>query len=187
MLLPVVAKRFVLKNDAEKLRRFRSAVFVPIDGVDFEPYVKLLLSSVKDVCIADRLVVLTDGDGGGLAPGEGAPGALRKKSLDGIAVELKASAIFEAVISDYSLESELVRSGNGALMRESYLKLHPRSVEKWDNAIALAGDAQAAAVQKVFETTRKGDFAQLLAEDIAKGRDFVVPDYLRNAINSLVA
>lgn len=187
LLLPVLAKRFVLKNDAEKLRRFRSAVFVPIDGVDFEPYVKLLLSSVKDVCIAERLVVLTDGDGGGLTPGEDAPGALRKKSLDGIAVELKASAIFEAVISDYSLESELVRSGNGALMRESYLKLHPRSAEKWDNAIALAGDAQAAAVQKVFETTRKGDFAQLLADDIAKGRDFVVPDYLRNAINSLVA
>ncbi|MFK3781398.1 ATP-dependent nuclease [Agrobacterium sp. NPDC089420] len=44
LLLPVIAKKVVLKGEAEKLRLFRSAVFVPIDGVDFEPYAKLLLS-----------------------------------------------------------------------------------------------------------------------------------------------
>lgn len=187
LLLPVLAKKFVLRDDVEKLRRFRSAVFVPIDGVDFEPYVKLLLTSVQGVCIADRLVVLTDGDGFNLAAGAVSPGALRKNSLDAVVARLGASDIFEVVINDYSLETELVRNGNGALMKDSYLKLHPRSGEKWDDAVALTGDAQAAAIQKLFETTRKGDFAQLLAEDIGRGQEFLVPDYLQRAINSLAA
>ena len=39
-----------------------STVFVPIDGVDFAPYIKLLLTSTNDARIADRLVVMTDGD-----------------------------------------------------------------------------------------------------------------------------
>ena len=38
LLLPVIAEHFTLKGQPEKLRLFRSAVFVPIDGVDFVPY-----------------------------------------------------------------------------------------------------------------------------------------------------
>jgi putative ATP-dependent endonuclease of OLD family len=62
LLLPAIAKHHTLKDDIEKLRLFRSAVFVPIDGVDFEPYATLLMSSVNEARIADRLVILTDGD-----------------------------------------------------------------------------------------------------------------------------
>jgi putative ATP-dependent endonuclease of OLD family len=47
-----------------RLRLFRSAIFVPIDGVDFQPYAKLLLSPFNEVRIADRLIILTDVDGG---------------------------------------------------------------------------------------------------------------------------
>lgn len=186
LLLPVIAKKLVLKDDAEKLRRFRSAVFVPIDGVDFEPYAKLLLMPFEGVRIADKLVVLTDGDGGNLEAGARLPGVLRKRSLDGVAIELKATELFDVVINDYSLETELVRAGNAELLKTVYLQLHPRSEAKWDAAIALDGDAQAVAIQTLFETTRKGDFAQLLAEEINAGKDFFVPDYLARAINSLV-
>lgn len=187
LLLPVIAKKIVLKDDPEKLRLFRSAVFVPIDGVDFEPYAKLLMTPLDEVRIADRLVVVTDGDGGDLEVGQESPGVLRKRNLDAIATRLGADGLLEVIINDYSLETELVRAGNAALLKNVYLKLHSRSGDKWDAAIALSGDAQALAVQKLFETTRKGDFAQLLAEEINKGEAFAVPGYLKRAIDVLVA
>ncbi len=187
LLLPVIAKKIVLKDDPEKLRLFRSAVFVPIDGVDFEPYAKLLMTPFDEVRIADRLVVVTDGDGGDLKVGQELPGVLRKRNLDAIATRLGADGLFEVIINDYSLETELVRAGNAAVLKIVYLKLHPRSGDKWDAAVALNGDAQALAIQKLFETTRKGDFAQLLAEEINDGQAFAVPDYLKHAIYVLVA
>ncbi len=187
LLLPVIAKKIVLKDDAEKLRLFRSAVFVPIDGVDFEPYTKLLLSPYQDVRIADRLVVLTDGDGGEVAAGVEFPGVGRKRKLEGVAGGLGAADLLDVVINDYSLETELVRAGNADLLKQVYLVLHPRSGDKWDAAVAEADAAQAVAIQKLFETTRKGDFAQLLAEEIDSGKAFTVPAYLKGAIEALVA
>ncbi|QWG18171.1 AAA family ATPase [Bradyrhizobium sediminis] len=186
LLLPVIAKKLVLKDDPEKLRLFRSAVFVPIDGVDFEPYTKLLLTPFDEVRIADRLVVLTDGDGGSLEEGEVLPGEVRKAKLNALAAGLGANELIDVVINDYSLETELVRAGNGPLLKDIFLKLHPRSGGKWDTAVALVGDAQALAIQSLFETTRKGDFAQLLAEEINEGKAFVVPAYLKRAIETLV-
>ncbi|MBN9510623.1 MAG: AAA family ATPase [Alphaproteobacteria bacterium] len=186
LLLPIMAKKIVLKDDADKLRLFRSAVFVPIDGVDFQPYAKLLLSPFNEVRIADRLVVLTDGDGGEVAEGAITPGVGRKRDLEALAAGLGASDLLEVVINDYSLETELVRAGNAAVLKDVYLKLHPRSGDKWDAAVALAGAAQAVAIQKLFETTRKGDFAQLVAEEINKGTAFTMPAYLKAAIEALV-
>jgi putative ATP-dependent endonuclease of OLD family len=186
LLLPVIAKKVVLKAEPEKLRLFRSAVFVPIDGVDFEPYAKLLLSPFNEVRIADRLVVLTDGDGGEVAEVAMTPGAGRKRDLEAVAAKLGASDLLEVVINDYSLETELVRAGNGALLKGAYVKLHPRSADKWDAAAGQAGAAQAVAIQKLFESTRKGDFAQLVAEEINNGAAFTVPAYLKTAIEALV-
>lgn len=186
LLLPVMAKKIVLKDDANKLRLFRSAVFVPIDGVDFQPYAKLLLSPFNDVRIADRLVVLTDGDGGEVAEGAVTPGAGRKRDLEKMVAGLGAGDLLDVIINDYSLETELVRAGNAALLRDIYLKLRPRSAEKWDAAVGQAGAAQSVAIQKLFETTRKGDFAQLIAEEINNGKAFTVPAYLKAAIEALV-
>ena len=186
LLLPVIAKKIVLKDDADMLRLFRSAVFVPIDGVDFEPYAKLLLSPYNEVRIADRLVVLTDGDGSKVPEGQTAPGILRKRKLEALIGGLGAGDYLDVVINDYSLETELVRAGNAAVLRDVYLKLHPLSGDKWDVAVALAGAAQAVAIQKLFDTTRKGDFAQLVAEEINRGTVFKVPTYLRAAIEALV-
>ena len=186
LLLPVIAKKIVLKDDADKLRLFRSAVFVPIDGVDFQPYAKLLLSPFNDVRIADRLVVLTDGDGGEAPEGAMIPGAGRKRDLEALVAGLGASDLLEVVINDYSLETELVRAGNADVLKKVYLQLHPRSGDKWDAAVAQIGAAQAVAIQKLFETTRKGDFAQLVAEEINNGTVFAVPAYLKAAIEALL-
>ncbi|WP_216838906.1 ATP-dependent endonuclease [Caulobacter sp. S45] len=186
LLLPVIAKKIILKDDVEKLRLFRSAVFVPIDGVDFDPYAKLLLTAYEDVRIADRLVVLTDGDGGDVAAGQETPGAARKRKLTALAKGLGAEALLDVIVNDYSLESELVRAGNAATMKAAYEVLHPQSGAKWDAAVSQAGAAQAAAVQKLFETTRKGDYAQVLADAINQDAAFTVPGYLKLAIEALV-
>ncbi len=187
LLLPVIAKKIVLKGDVDKLRLFRSAVFVPIDGVDFEPYAKLLLTPFEDVRIADRLVILTDGDGGDAEDGAETPGAARKRKLDAAVAALGAEDLLDVVINDYSLETELVRAGNADLLKQVYLGFHKQSAAKWDAAIAQNGKAQALAIQKLFETTRKGDFAQVLAEEINSGKAFEVPAYLKTAIEKLVA
>ncbi|KAA3509200.1 ATP-dependent endonuclease [Agrobacterium rosae] len=243
LLLPIVAKHHTLKSHPEKLRLFMSTVFVPIDGVDFAPYIKLLLTSINDARIADRLVVMTDGDravdedkdeeddgaaqdeinesaGVGPSPisednGESAlvreevaqalkreedegdtqaktvdpviPGERRKKEFDDLATSLGGIDHFRAITSIYSLETELIEAGNVDILRNVYLDLHPRSRRKWDKAVALSGDARAKAIHKIFKTTRKGDFAQMLAKRIEDGEAFKVPAYIGDAIEAVVS
>jgi putative ATP-dependent endonuclease of the OLD family len=186
LLLPVIAKHIVLKDKLDSHRQFRSSVFVPIDGVDFEPYVKLLLTPYSDIHIADRVIVITDGDKGNLPDGDKTPGESRKEALTKIANDLKTSSALEVFINTYSLESELVLAGNSDMLKAVYLEQHPRSEEKWNAAIAKNGSEQAVEIQKLFETTRKGDSAQLLAERIIAGEAFQVPGYIKDAIDALV-
>ncbi len=217
-----------------------STVFVPIDGVDFAPYIKLLLTSINDARIADRLVVMTDGDraadddeddddaqdemnesagaGATLRSKDSAesalvqeevaqaldremdeavtqaqtvdpviPGERRKKEFDDLATELGGIDHFKAIASTYSLETELIEAGNVDILRKVYLDLHPRSRRKWDNAVGLSGDARAKAIHKIFKTTRKGDFAQILAKRIEDGEAFNVPGYIGDAIEAVVS
>jgi putative ATP-dependent endonuclease of OLD family len=222
LLLPVIAEHHTLKGDAEKLRLFRSAVFVPIDGVDFKPYANLLTSPINDARIAERVVVMTDGDfgvgqGGDDEEDEGAddiaeasavsetdalerddpdepedetliPGERRKRALDRLAEKNGATNVLTAITSRYSLESELMESGNGAILRAAYLKLHPRSKKKWDKAAALSGDERAKEIGNLFKAARKGDFAQVLAELIEKNEHaFTVPPYIEQTISAVVA
>ncbi|SCB36663.1 ATP-dependent nuclease [Rhizobium hainanense] len=241
LLLPIIAKYHALKGHPEKLRLFMSTVFVPIDGVDFAPYIKLLLTSINDARIADRLVVMTDGDraaeegeeddgdaqdemneSDGVGPtlvsednAETAsvqeevaqaldrekdeavtpaksvnpviPGEQRKKEFDDLATKLGGIDHFKAIASTYSLETELIEAGNVGILRNVYLDLHPRSRRKWDKAVALTGDARARAIHKIFKTTRKGDFAQMLAKRIEDGEAFNVPGYIGDAIEAVVS
>ena len=82
LLLPIIAKNHVLKDDQDKSRIFRSAVFVPIDGVDFECYMRLLLTPYNDIRIADRVVIITDGDRTDEAMGTATPGERRKSHAE---------------------------------------------------------------------------------------------------------
>jgi putative ATP-dependent endonuclease of OLD family len=210
LLLPVIAEHFTLKEEPEKLRLFRSAVFVPIDGVDFTPYANLLTRSINEARIAERVVVMTDGDHGvgqdedddpsadeNQPAGNGTsatnekviiPGERRKRALDALARANGASAILATITSRYSLESELLEAGNGAILRAAYVSLHPRSGEKWDKAAALEGDDRAKAIGAIFKNARKGDFVQMLADLIEKKKHtFVVPAYIEKTIREVVA
>jgi putative ATP-dependent endonuclease of OLD family len=186
LLLPVIAKHHVLKDKPADFRIFRSAVFVPIDGVDFTPYAKALLSPFNNVRIADRLVIITDGDKHTVEDGKPLPGAERKSDLDTLAANMHASDFLDVFVNTYSLETELVAAGNAACLKAVYLVLHPQSEDKWDETVAKTGDDRAQAIQDLFKTTPKGDFAQLLAEEAAASQTFVVPDYIRKAIEALV-
>lgn len=201
LLLPAIAKHVVLKDQPDKLRLFRSSVFVPIDGVDFEPYVRLLLSPVNEARIADRVVVVTDRDPE--EPAEAKPdaapsnapsreplapaGERRASALETVAGELGAGDHLAVFINSVSLESELLAAGNADVMKTAYLALRPRSETTWDAALAKSGDERAQAFQKLFETTRKGDYAQVLAQQIEDGAAFAAPKYLTDAIEALVS
>lgn len=187
LLLPVIARKFVLKDQVEKLRLFRSAVFVPIEGVDFMPYAQLLLTHHKGARIADQVIAITDGDGWGLASGQSSPGASRKVALDAFAKEQDAADLLHVSVNDFSLESELALAGNEALLKAAYLEAHPRSESNWTSAVANTNrEAKARAIQDLFGNTAKGDFAQTLAEKLTNASDFKVPAYLRDAIEALV-
>jgi putative ATP-dependent endonuclease of OLD family len=186
LLLPVIAKHHVLKDRPSELRIFQSAVFVPIEGVDFKPYAKLLMTPFNGVRIADRLVILTDGDKLTVKDGQDLPGAKRRKVLQTLASEKQASSVLEVIVNTYSLEPELVASGNAADMKAVFLALHSESEEKWNAAVAKSGDEQARAVQELFLSTPKGDFAHLLAEKVSTNKDFKVPDFICQAIEALV-
>jgi putative ATP-dependent endonuclease of OLD family len=187
ILLPIIAKLYIFSNDADKLRKFRSATFVPIDGVDFEPYVKLLLTPIDNIRIADKVIIMTDGDKQLQNIDDIVLGVDRKNRIEAVADKLGAGDLLEVVLNDYSLETELVRAGNEKLLRSIYLQLHPRSEPKWNAAVSKSNDEQALAIQELFKTTRKGDFAQILADKIVDGKAvFTIPDYLKRAIEALV-
>lgn len=186
LLLPIIARKFVLVGKPEQISIFRSAVFVPIDGVDFAPYVTLLLSSLNGVRIADRVVVMTDGDKTKAIAGKPTPGEERKTNLEKLAKVLDASGSFAAVVNTYSLETELAMAGNVDLMKLVYLELHPKSETRWEDAVTKTGDEKAVAIQQLFESTRKGDFAQILAEKLNDKTSFSVPPYITKAIEELV-
>lgn len=216
LLFPTIAQNYTLKDDTDRLRLFRSAVFVPIDGVDFLPYASLLLTALNSVRIADLVVVVTDGDKGKSKKDElqpeneqagsthateagnqteskvsGSlktviPGELRKNELTTLAKKLGAEKHLVVITNTYSLEAELLEAGNDSILRKAYLTIHPKSQEKWDNAVALSGDERANKIHEIFKDTRKGDFAQVLAELIEAGEDFKVPAYINDAIKALV-
>lgn len=187
LLLPIFAEKIVLKGQTEELRRFHSTIFVPIDGVDFQPYLKLLLSPKNGVCIADRVVVVTDGDGPKTLASGLTAGQNRKRLYDELAMTLSASDISETFINTYSLETELLSVGNADFLRTAYLRLHPQSGGKWDKAAAKKDAKLAKAIHKLFKDARKGDFAQVVAEMIEDGEPFNVPDYLVRAIKFIVS
>lgn len=178
ILLPCIAKYSVLSNDAEGLKRFKGTLTTPIEGVDFEPYVLLLLKCSEDGArIADRVIVITDGD----------PAVMgnRKERLEAVAKKFGGEAALTVKVNKYTLEQELFAEGNEHLLMKSYLTLHPKSGEKWKDLIQCREKMErpAAFLKLLADSgTRKGDLAQEIARRIERGAAFNVPGYLKEAI-----
>ncbi len=181
ILIPVIARYIVLKGDREAFRRFQGSVIVPIDGVDFKPYVEVLLRSHGGACIADRLVVVTDGDPS--VPGN------RKTELESLATGFNSTGALSVFTNDVTLEHALFAAGNEDLLKNSFLALHPRSENDWSTSITNFAEAGRPGVfLKLLaeKRTRKGDLIQQISERISRRPQlFQVPPYLKNAIREL--
>lgn len=177
LLLPPIAKTHVLRDDPAALQRFRGAVLVAIDGIDFGPYVEVLLRSVDGASVADRVVVMTDRD----PQLEGN----RATRLEALATGFGARPRLSVYSNAVTLEHELFGAGNEAVLRDVFVELRPRSGQRWDDEIAaLPENGRPGAFVALLSAmeVRKGDFAQALAERIVAGHAFVVPGYIRDAI-----
>ncbi|WP_433272288.1 ATP-dependent nuclease [Pseudonocardia xinjiangensis] len=203
LLLPVFARRVLNppspaqlfpsldeeeSEQAEKIRRARApwaryqgTTLVPIDSVDFEPYVQVLLTRHAGVCLADRVAVITDADPS--SPGD------RSARLKALAVTLGADThSFEVFTAQPTLEPELLRAAtrNQAAVKAAYLNQRPRAgADHWAEIESkLTPEEQIAEFSRhfVLHGLRKGQFAQDLAAQVAGDPTFVVPGYLERAI-----
>ena len=192
ILIPDIASRILYKDDPEALRHLLSASFVSIDGVDFEPYLTLLLSGNHQR--VDHIAVITDGD-----PDKemNLQGARRKSRYDTLFADHVKAGILAVYHGKTTLEADLFAlEENEEILKKTFLKLHPRLMGKWDALFADVGSdpqKRAAAFAKEIRGKTggldlgKGEFAQLVSEGIRKESKLAVPDYVHNAIDGLVA
>jgi putative ATP-dependent endonuclease of OLD family len=155
-------------------------VLVPIEGVDFAPYVEVLLRPSGGSTIADRVVVVTDADP--KVPGN------RKADLEAQAAGWGSAAKLSVFINKVTLEHELFGTGNEALLKAAFLALYPQSEAYWAEKVdAVQPDDRATAFVDLLKAkqTRKGDFAQRIADLIDAGEAFNVPAYLDQAIRKI--
>jgi putative ATP-dependent endonuclease of the OLD family len=195
IIIPELA-RLACNGDEVKLRHLAATSFVAIDGVDFEPYLKLLLNG--EAHRVDTVIVVTDGDPV-TKPTPRRLGHLRKQRY----VDMYPSEPrLEVFVGGTTLEAELFSMvGNEDLLKQAYLKMHPQSEAKWNGLFAEVGDdpaARATAFAKAIKRKTgdidlgKGDFAQLVCEAIEERRThdesatFDLPAYLKAAIDALM-
>ncbi|RPA19878.1 ATP-dependent endonuclease [Gordonia sp. OPL2] len=198
LLLPALATTHLrsVSADPERARRyqrqFASATIVSVEGVDFEPYLRVLLDG--DQPRVDRVVVVTDRDHTGA-------GDTRKAAYTELFSQAMTDGRLIVEVGGTTLEAEVFRhKENEPLLRAAFEELHPRSKDRWAAVVtaAEAGDDQyrAETFAKAIGNTisaddphldiGKGEFAQLVAEAADRGdTSLVVPAYLREAIEAV--
>ncbi|MEU3681469.1 AAA family ATPase [Streptomyces sp. NPDC030592] len=186
ILLPEFAR---LTLTGEGVQRFLGTALVPIDGVDFEPYVRVLLGqdSESGQRIARRVAVITDGDAGTAE----ATARSRIQKLNTLITTTGTGDLARVFHNEFTLEPEILRAGgpNRELLVEAWREQRPEAwVKHWDTVGNGPLDEQAKALSTLLQTKkiRKGDLAQaFLAEAAARPADApppAVPDYLRTAL-----
>ncbi|SPT51289.1 recombination protein F [Actinomadura madurae] len=183
ILLPVFAQQ--LLDDPRNLRRFTGAALIPIDGVDFEPYLRLLLTvGPGGTRIAQRVAVITDGDFGKCA---------RPKDLTDLIASLGAGSDARVFANHTSLEPELLltSSKNEDLIRQAWREMRPRAwQEDWQKIDGADAEQRAQTFKEQGDAARirKGDFAQeLLAVAVDAKQPLDVPGYLADALRWIAA
>ena len=151
--------------------------------MDFEPYVRLLLTRYEGVCIADRLVVVTDGDPA--APGD------RVEALNGLGVVLDSTGVLTVKHASITLEASLMEAGNDACLRAAFLEQRPTLEADWVTQVERVPAAERPiAVVELIATKRlrKGDLAQAIAAwSSLPLNELAVPQYLRETIEAVGA
>lgn len=191
VLLPVFARHRVLKDRSDALRAFRGVTLINVGSVDFAPYVKLLLSSVGDVRLLDRLVVITDGDPDLDGLGELPDSCKRRDDLLALAATLVSTDALIVTQSTYTLEADLLLPpGNAPVLEEAYLAQHKNSKKKWDRFTTSAASPAEGFYRELRADSKlisKGEFAHDIALRVVDEETvFTVPDYLAQAIHASI-
>jgi len=215
VLIPALARHCIYPGDSSAAkasrRRFRGTSIISVGSVDFSPYVRLLLTKIDGIRLADSVVIITDGDpaledaaeehtppsetaldGDDVQPDGAHPPAPynRASSLQQLGAELDAGDALYVAEAPHTLEADLLVPGstNSQVLRAAYLSQHPRSAAKWD-AIARDGDPAGALYKALREKqpfVAKGQFAHDVAQQISDNVAFICPDYLDRAIRRIV-
>lgn len=180
------------RTSAKHLRQFNSASIIAVDGVDFEPYLKLLLNGAATR--VDRVAVVTDGDKGA--------GARRASKYEKAFDSMSAQGVLGTFVGTRTLEADLFAlRENEAIMRTAFLALRRKSSKRWDALAAAAAGLGLEERAELFATALKtkpsslkpslnigkGDYSQLLIESALesvrrKTQELVLPTYLELAI-----
>ncbi len=62
VLLSVLARHCVFPGDRERRRAFHAVTIINVGSVDFEPYIRLLLTPINGLTVVEHLVAITDSD-----------------------------------------------------------------------------------------------------------------------------
>lgn len=180
LLIPVLAKNIVFKSNPGAWRRFTGSSLISVDGVDFLPYLLLLLSNVDGFSIFDNLIIVTDND----PDSRGDRSATFKQISKMLGSEDKLNVFTNRI----TLEHELFIAENEAVLKKAFLRCCPSSGEKWDQWIDSTEQLQRAnqfiALLK-DSRVKKGQFSQNLSSFIEDGENFIIPDYIESAIREL--
>ena len=201
LVLPALASFHLTGSDLsedevkKRVRQFRSATIISVEGVDFEPYLQLLLAGEHPR--VDRVVVVTDHDHTGA-------GEVRKTTYETNFAQAHADGRLHVTVGGTTLEAELFReTGNEQLLKDAFTVLHPKSDHHWNSVLEAVKEKSpderaegfAAAIRRTSEEDgpyldiSKGDFAHLVAEAIEasageKGNTLTVPAYLQQAVDA---
>ncbi|MFD6095540.1 ATP-dependent endonuclease [Nocardiopsis flavescens] len=184
ILAPVFADRVL---DRSGVQRLRGTAVVPIDGVDFEPYLRILLTAERlgGHRIAQRVAVITDGDFFGLDPKRKVD---RLGHLRGILAELGAGEDTARVFGNTTtLEPALMTAAPGNLphLQEAWRNQRPNAwAGDWDALRTRPEKERPRMLADMFGQyrIRKGDFAQHLLEVSAEIGPLTPPAYFRDAL-----
>lgn len=179
LLMPTLARRFL--NTDEDRARFRGLALVAIDGVDFEPYLRLLLSPHAGLRIAERVIVVTDRDPS--APGD------RVDRLTQLAMELGAEHCLTVEAAEITLEAALFAAGNVECLRNGFLAQRPQSQHAWEEVLGESEADRPGQLMKTFKDKgiSKGELAQFIAAVVESEQPFTIPAYLLAALQRAVA
>lgn len=190
IIVPTLARRIVLKGQHSAIRQLESTSIIPIDGVDFMPYLQLLLGT--GFPLVDRVVVITDGD----TTDTTTPGLDRKVKYEAAYRDAVDTGILQIFVGEYTLEADLFGPiENDPILRKSWTEVHSRSEAKWEAVIAATSGDEALRSKCFRQAMRdedldigKGDFAQVIADALeTDGKiSFKVPSYIEAAINGVL-
>lgn len=186
LVLPAMARTLFPVGSIERAR-YVGTVLVPVDGVDFTPYLRLLLTACNGVRIGQRIAVITDSD----TQNPHRSGTARIAELVQLITGLGASGYAAVFTGPTTLEPELLTAGNDDAVWTAWKAQQPRAWQTAKTAVDAtdpAGRAAAFAIRLKDADLRKGDFAQDFLYAIeAAGTPLHVPAYLEDALRWLTA